>query len=153
MHIRLPHWTHRAGMTAIEEPTCPSGGRSAVGLATLGVAQGLLTGSVLIAQTLGTLEARRISDSVPVAGAALAAQLIGAAVSLMLVSRPVEHHMPRNGVLRTGFCLCAVGLATGGVAVAMRWLAPLILGSAIFGAGASLALLLRTVALEGRRHP
>lgn len=122
------------------------------GVTLFGVGQGLLTGSVMLAQTLGTLEARRLSGNVTVAGVAVAAQLIGAAVSLMGVSRAVGFGAPRHSVLSNGFRLCAAGLAVGGSAVAVRSLALLILGSAIFGAGASLALLLRSVALE-RRPP
>ena len=140
-------------MTGTWSLASPTRGREKPGrVALFGVGQGLLTGSVLLAQTLGTLEARRNTGTVTMAGVAVAAQLTGAAVSLAVVRRAIGSSVPRHTVLSTGFRLCAAGLGVAGSAVAVRSLILLLLGSAIFGAGASLALLLRSVALE-RRPP
>jgi len=123
----------------------PSGG-----LVLLSAAQGLLTTSVLVAQTLGTIELRRMSGSISFAGAALAAQLLGAVASLVVIGRGRDGRRPGGVVLCVGFAMCSLGLLLGALAVAWRSTTLLLVGSGVFGAGAAAALLLRTAAVEGR---
>lgn len=117
-------------------------------LIAMSLCQGLLTGAVLVAQTLGTLEVRRLGDSVSLAGSALALQLLGAVIALLLVRRRERSGMAVIRLVGLGFGGMSIGALLSAAAIMRASLPGLLAGSAIFGAGAACALLLRAWATE-----
>lgn len=133
----------------IPEPhAAAAGARSGSGrrraLVRLSACQALLTGSVLIGQTLGTLEAGRLAPAVSLAGAAVAMQLLGAVAALGLLRRPGPGALTRT--VATGFAGVAAGALLCAAAVAWTSFSLLLVGNALLGAGAARALLLRASA-------
>lgn len=106
----------------------------------------MLTASVLVAQTLGTIEARRLAASVAFAGSAISAQLVGAVGALLLVRKRPSAPEAVPKLVATGFGGMTAGALVCASAVASNSLPGLLVGSAIFGAGGAVALLLRTAA-------
>ncbi len=111
----------------------------------LSLCQAMLTASVLVAQTLGTIEARRLA-SVAFAGSAISAQLVGAVGALLLVRKRPSAPEAVPKLVATGFGGMTAGALVCASAVASDSLLGLLFGSAIFGAGGAVALLLRTAA-------
>lgn len=108
--------------------------------------QALLTAAVLVAQTLGTIEARRLSGSVEFAGSAISAQLVGAVGALLRVRRRPVAPDRLPGLVAVGFGAVAAGALLCGAGVVRNSLLALLAGNALLGAGAAVALLLRTAA-------
>ncbi len=112
----------------------------------LAALQAVVTAAVLVGQTLGTIEARRLSGSDALAGSVISAQLVGGVVALRLVRRYPAASDRVPGLVAVGFATIAAGTLVCGVAVARGSLAMLLAGSTILGAGSATALLLRTTA-------
>jgi MFS family permease len=106
----------------------------------------MVTAAVLVGQTLGTIEARRLSASVALAGSVISAQLVGAVVALIAVRRHPAEPGRVQRLVAMGFAAVALGALVCAAAVARSSLAGLLAGSAVFGAGTAIALLLRTTA-------
>lgn len=109
--------------------------------------QVVVSATIPLGATFGTIEARHLSHHVALAGSVVATQMLAGALALLVAGR-VSDRYGRRPALAAGFVLLAVGAGIIGAAVAIGSYALLIAGAVVFGFGAQPALMGRAAAAD-----
>ena len=113
----------------------------------LAFGQAVVSATIPLGATFGTIEARHLSHHVGLAGSVVAAQLLAGAAALVVAGR-VSDRYGRRPALAGGFTLLALGAGVIGSAVAVGSYALLMAGAIVFGLGAQPALMGRAAAAD-----
>jgi MFS family permease len=113
----------------------------------LAFGQAVVSATIPLGATFGTVEARHLSHHVALAGSVVAAQMLAGAAALLVAGRVSDRH-GRRPALAAGFVLLAAGAGVIGAAVALGSYTLLIAGSILFGFGAQPALMGRAAAAD-----
>jgi MFS family permease len=113
----------------------------------LAFGQAVVSATIPLGATFGTVEARHLSHHVALAGSVVAAQMLAGAAALVVAGR-VSDRYGRRPALAGGFVLLALGAGVIGVAVALGTYPLLMVGSILFGLGAQPALMGRAAAAD-----
>src|SRR4051794_7573434 len=113
----------------------------------LAFGQAVVSATIPLGATFGTIEARHLSHHVALAGSVVAAQMLAGAAALLVAGRVSDAH-GRRPALAGGFVLLAAGAGLIGAAVAIGSYALLLAGSVLFGFGAQPALMGRAAAAD-----
>ena len=113
----------------------------------LAFGQAVVSATIPLGATFGTIEARHLSHHVGLAGSVVAAQMLAGAAALVVAGR-VSDRYGRRPALAGGFTLLALGAGVIGVAVAVGSYALLMAGAIVFGLGAQPALMGRAAAAD-----
>ncbi len=113
----------------------------------LACGQAVVSGTIPLGATFGTIEARHLSNEVALAGSVVAAQMLAGAVALLVAGR-ISDRYGRRPALAGGFVLLGIGAGAIAAAVAVGSFAMLIVGAVLFGFGAQPALMGRAAAAD-----
>jgi MFS family permease len=113
----------------------------------LAYGQATLSACLPLSATIGGVTAVELAGSEAAAGVAVAVSLFAAALVLPRAGTLADRH-GRRGVLAAGFAMLGAGGAIAGSGAILDQLVLFLSGIAVFGAGAGLALLSRSVAAD-----
>jgi len=134
---------------AADAPVTVARTQAAVRRSTVRLASGqaVVSATIPLGATFGTVEARHLSHHVGLAGSVVAAQMLAGAVALLVAGR-VSDRYGRRPALAGGFTLLALGAGVIGCGVAIGSYALLMAGAMVFGLGAQPALMGRAAAAD-----
>jgi len=113
----------------------------------LAFGQAVVSATIPLGATFGTIEARHLSHHVSLAGSVVAAQMLAGAAALVVAGRVSDRH-GRRPALAGGFTLLALGAGVIGAAVAIGSYPMLLGGAILFGLGAQPSLMGRAAAAD-----